>query len=767
MTTNPIQIIREATCWSHFCERLALFGSDPRYKKVKGDAFEYLTKFYLLTEPQFKLAFQEVHHHSELTAPLRDQLGLPHPEIGVDLVATLKDGTFCLIQCKFHQDSSQSVSYDELSTFFSITERNTTYEQLSHRLICTSADEITSRVSKIHNEKLGFITSFDYSQMDEARFDLIHEMIGGATPRIKPLTPRPHQTRAVNRAREYFASGEQTRGKFIHPCGAGKSLTAYWMARALGSGSVLIAVPSLALVKQTLAAWARESIANAEPVEFMAVCSDQDVSRNDDPAFKSLDLGIAVTTNAGKVANFINRPGIATKVVLVTYQSGGVIAEAADATQFKFDLGIFDEAHKTVGLRNKKFSLLIDDANVPMRQRIFMTATERVFRGTLAEIASMDDKELYGDIFDQLSFREALEVVPPILSDYRLITVTVSKREIENLIQENSRTKANGSAYSYVADGSTIAAMIALRRLTSERGIKHAISFHKSIQRAREFQELNSSVNLEPGSLGTFHSYHVSGKMSVGRRHRELERFRSHEPSVVSNARCLTEGVDIPAVDAVVFADPKQSVVDIVQASGRAMRVHAGKELGYIIIPVIIDDEDTALSDNAFNQLIRVVAAMGMNDDRIIDEAKRYASTPDRSGNEIMQFVEDPACTEVSFAELVDNLEIKIWDRLSFARSVVGESAFQGWIRNNKHLSPKTARNYGQAIRKISNDLVKLDMAFSSLEEITEHADLEGLRDKYFAIDRFKELDVRGKGMYSAGFNRLIEYQKFRQNDRG
>ena len=763
MRFDPLVMITQVTSWEAFYNRLSVeFGNQPEYKKLKGDAFEHLTKYYLLTEPIYASTFRNIYHHSEIPIVIKDQLLLPHPEVGVDLIAELYDGSYCAIQCKFHEDPNRNVSYDELSTFFSVTERRETFEKLSNRLICTSAKEISKTVSKLHNDKMGFITLMNYEGLNEERFEAIHELIKGSAKKFKAAEPRHHQIIALENVGRYFNSSGSDRGKIIHPCGSGKSLTAFWTAKNLGANKVLLAVPSLALIRQTLTVWAKESLANNLPISFMAVCSDEEINDSDDQALRTQDLGISVTTDPNKVIEFLQSARDGIKLLLTTYQSGEVVISASRELGYVFDLGIFDEAHKTVGQKDRKFSLLIDDDRISIGKKIFMTATERQFRGDSTDLYSMDDKKIYGDIIDELSFRGALEQSPPILCDYRLITVIVTKRDIEFLINENSMTKTNGLAYSFFEDGTTVAALIALRKLVLERDIKHAISFHKSIARAKDFSYLNDFINNNTTKLGYVHPYHVSGHMGTSDRQAEINRFIANTPSVISNARCLTEGVDIPAVDAVVFADPKQSVVDIVQAAGRAMRLSKDKDFGYIIIPVIIDEEKSDVYNQAFKQLITVIAALGMSDDRIIDEVKEHVARKEKATKSIIEFVSSNPTTDVNFSDLIDHLEIKIWDRLSFAKSVIGEADFQTWMQNCTTLSPKSIKNYGQAIRKISNDLVKLELAFSTLDDITENANLIELKNKYFSIQEYRELDIRGKSMYSAGFNKLIEYQKFK-----
>lgn len=744
--------------WRDFVQSLSNLGATE-----KGRAFEELTRLHLLSDPTFITKLDEVWHHSEVPQAIVDELGLQKPEIGVDLIAKVKDGTYWAIQCKFHQDPTKNVTYEELSTFFSITEREQTYPKLSHRLVCTSANGISHRVGKAHPDKLGYLTSSEYSNLGREQFEVFRQLLNGLASHPQPFMPRAHQERAKVKSEHYFRDTRNTRGKIIHPCGSGKSLTGYWIAQSLDAKSVLIAVPSIALVRQTLNVWTREAVANNIEMDWIAVCSDAEVSKSVDPSMQSVDLGVEVDTDPDKVASFLLRESEGIKVLITTYQSGQAASEGARQAGVIFDIGIFDEAHKTVGRRDKSFAFLLYDENVLVRKRVFMTATEREFKGNSDDILSMDDDEIYGSIIDQLSFKEALEQNPPILSDYKVVTNIVTRAEIEYLISNNKLVKSDGGDWSLEGDAQTLASLITLNKLISERQIKHVVSFHSSIPRARQFKELNTAVSQTNGALKEVAAFHVSGKDGIGHRAAELERFLAAEPSLITNARCLTEGVDVPAIDAVLFADPKQSVVDIVQAAGRALRRFQGKEFGYIIVPIVVDEINVDQLDAAFGQIISVISALGMSDERIVEEFRLLIAGKQERGR-IVEFETLTEISHVSFQELLSSIEIRVWDRLSFAKSVVGESAFAKWMRESTSLSDKSIKNYTQAVRKISNDLVRKKLAYSSLEEIMRSEDLDRLMEEYFSIPEYKELDVRGKGMYRAGFKKLIEFQRFTQD---
>lgn len=759
MSTLPISAITAADSWSDFEQSLKNLGTTE-----KGRAFEELSKLYLMTDPTFSTKIKEIWHHSEVPQRVVDELGLQRPEIGIDLVAEVNNGTFWAIQCKFHQDRSKNVTYDELSTFFSITERDRTYPKLSHRLICTSANGVSHRVGKAHPSKVGHLTSLEFSTLGSREFEIFRKLLDGHGSAPEPYKAREHQKRALKNSASYFRDSKNTRGKIIHPCGSGKSLTGYWVSELLDAKTVLIAVPSLALVRQTLSVWTREAVANNRDIDWIAVCSDEGVSTSDDPAMRTADLGIEVHTDTNLIAKFLSNHSIGTKVVITTYQSGRAVSESATNSGTCFDLGIYDEAHKTVGRKDKAFAHLLYNENIEVKRRVFMTATEREFKGNSDEILSMDDETIYGRIIDHLSFKEALEQNPPILSDYKVVSTVVTKAEIQRLLDNNKFVKSGGKDWSIEGDSSTLAALITLRKLVKEHGIKHAVSFHSNIARAKEFMELNAEATKAEGSFPNLTSFHVSGKDSTGDRAAELERFVNNEPSLITNARCLTEGVDVPAIDAVLFADPKQSKIDIVQAAGRALRKFEGKDFGYIIVPIVIEEGDDASINSAFNQIITVISALGMSDERIVEEFKALVSGRRESGR-IVEIDIPTSVVNIDFREFLSNIEILVWDRLSFAKSVIGESDFTKWMRETTKLSEKSIKNYSQAIRKISNDLVRLKLAYSSLDDLMQSEDLDRLKQEYFKIPDYKELDVRGKGMYSAGFNKLIEYHRAKRSN--
>ena len=268
-----------------------------------------------------------------------------------------------------------------------------------------------------------------------------------------------HQKKAIKNALDHFIQDKNRRGKMIMPCGTGKSLTGFWIAQEFDAKLIVVAVPSLALVKQTLNVWTCEFLAHKVMPDWICVCSDTGSGNVDADEFTAhtYDLGIPCTTKVDEIAAFLKKRSKAPRIVFTTYQSGRVLAQAAVKAKRTFDLGIMDEAHKTVGQKDKTFAHLLHEANIKIKKRLFMTATERQFIGSSDEIASMDDPDIYGEEFERLTFREAIEAKEPIICDYKFVTIGISEQEVRDLWNDNSYLRISGDELDEVATRSLAA----------------------------------------------------------------------------------------------------------------------------------------------------------------------------------------------------------------------------------------------------------------------------------------------------------------------
>jgi predicted helicase len=455
------------------------------------------------------------------------------------------------------------------------------------------------------------------------------------------------------------------------PCGTGKSLIGFWLADALNATTVVVAVPALWLIQQTLPVWLREFSArrHAEGLRWLCVCSDETVKEDTDSIIgHTQDLGYPCTTKTEEIVGWLDSTRTAKKrVIFATYQSGKVLAEALRKAGTEVDLGIMDEAHKTVGDKQRLFSHLLFDNNVLMKRRVFMTATERRFKGDSDAIVSMEDPTTYGDTIECQSFKEALEQHPPILSDYKIITMVISHRDIEQLVVENRYLRPEGAQWDNEVEAQMLASLVSLRKAMLKRKIKHAVSFHKTIERAETFRDFNDLYTKAVSEVGELEAFHVKGATPSGVRKRITAEFANADRSLITNARCLTEGVDIPNIDCVLFADPKKSTVDIVQAVGRALRPAKDKRCGYVLVPVIAGDEkgETFVESEAFAPVLKILRALATNDERIIEwfRAKNAGHKP--KGGIIEIEIDEKLAESIDLANFADKIETKVWSRLA------------------------------------------------------------------------------------------------------
>ena len=678
--------------WKSLNLELAKYTTSGR-AKLAGDIFEKLCKYFLQTEPEYRSELKNVWLLKEVKENVRKKLNLPSTDEGIDLIAETKDKKYWAIQCKYRSNPKDTLTVKgDLATFSNLAFN--VCKNISHGLVMTTAEKPPKKTKYLKG--IGYVTSESFLSLDDNSYEgwkYIQAKAKGKIIKPPKLSPRPHQIKAISKTLEYFKSNE--RGKVIMPCGTGKSLTAFWIARKMNAKNIIIAIPSLALLQQTLKVWTREYLLAGINPDWMCVCSDKTVSDDQDDFVTSIaDLGIDVTTDKSEIKKFLKTKSKNSKIIFTTYQSGKVTAQGAKG--FTFDLGIMDEAHKTVGHGEKPMAHLIHQKNIKIKKRLFMTATERLFRGDKDEYLSMDDPRDYGDIIYQLSFKEAIECKPPIISDYKIITFGIKSFEIEQIFNSNKFIQVKKEIKDIKAREFAIA--IALRKAIKKLKINNAISFHSSIRRADNFrkqQDLISKVYKDYGKLKTFH---VSGAMPTNERTSQMRLF-AESKGLMTNARCLTEGVDLPAIDCVVFTDPKRSKVDIVQAAGRAMRLAKGKKFGYILIPLIIPDNENATEaakDTAFEEIVTTIRALSTQDTRIADYLRGVAAgTKPRGGSPIDGITKINVLTKINEDKFNRSIQLKVWDRVAFGNYLNYDEA-EKFVRS---LQIKTSTEYASYLK--------------------------------------------------------------------
>lgn len=634
---------------------LRLAATDQR---DKGTLFELLAKSWLETAPEYSDLFDKVWSFSDWAK----ENGKPQNDTGVDLVARQAiDGKLVAIQCKFYPEN-HIMDMKNFGTFFTTLNK----EHFDSGIIFSTTD----RWSKNADEALEGTSkpvvriglhAMEDSGVDWNAFSLTKPE---ALELVAKKTPFPHQSEAIGEAIKHFESN--SRGKLIMACGTGKTYTSLKIAEKLvpNGGTMLFLVPSIALLSQSLKEWKREA---TRPITAYAVCSDSKIGRRrDSEDIQVADLAYPATTDTKKLATHFSGNKAAENgftVIFSTYQSLSVVAKAQAVGVPEFDLVICDEAHRTTGVtesgdEESSFVKIHDNSFLRASKRLYMTATPRIYLEQSkqkalemdADVASMDDPTKYGEEFFRLNFGEA--VSKNLLSDYKVLVLAVSENHVSKQLQKlltkdgelnlddatkivgcyNGLRKRSSNPVDFSVDSSPM---------------KSAVAFTRSINDSKKFAEMFTTVvatlNVEANEKDALvaEADHVDGTYNMEERSKLLDWLKQSTSEntvrILSNARCLSEGVDVPSLDAVLFLNPRESQVDVVQSVGRVMRKSKGKDYGYVILPITVPIGKTAeeaLSDNNRYKVVwQVLQALRSHDERfdaMINKIEINGATDDR-----------------------------------------------------------------------------------------------------------------------------------------
>ena len=643
------------------------------HTRDQGDRLERLTKEFLTKDSIQSRLYKKVYLWKDWDG--RENFG----DIGIDLVAENVDGGVTAIQCKFYDEHS-TIAKEHIDSFISASGR----KPFTHRIIVSTTDKWSKNAEKMLEEqrfpvqRMGLQTFRD-SNIDWSTYSL--DDPGEQQVSYKPHKElRPHQDTAITRTLKGLQKDD--RGQLIMACGTGKTFTAIRLAEKFaeqngGHARVLFMVPSLALMSQSISEFSNEI---EGPFHAYAVCSDSKVGRekkrggaNADLAdLRVEDLQLPATTDGAELAAAMNANPLdeGLEVVFSTYHSIDAVSEAQAAGIGEFDLIICDEAHRTTGVTladesESNFVKIHDDNWVAGRKRVYMTATPKIFNEDTkfqasekaAVLCSMDDVDTFGVPFYRIGFGEAVE--KGLLTDYKVLVLGVSESQIATSFQNLLADESNELAIDDVAKLVGCWNGLAKRRsgeLEASFGddlepMKRAVAFSRSIKDSqkieREFEDLvrinlRNRENDDPTDDLGVQVRHIDGGFNAQSR-AELLNWLKQEPNeegpicrILTNARCLTEGVDVPNLDAVLFLNPRNSMVDVIQAVGRVMRRAEGKKYGYIILPIAIPDGMStaqALSDNKRYKVVwQVLQALRAHDERMdatIHQIELNASDPE------------------------------------------------------------------------------------------------------------------------------------------
>lgn len=675
----------------NFKEILHKFRTESFTEKEKGTKFERLMRSWLLTDPRYN-ELEKVWLWEEF--PGRKDFG--GTDTGIDLVAKTEMGDYWAIQCKCYAEDA-TIDKPAVDSFLATSSRTFTNEvtfqttRFSNRVWISTTSHWGSNAEEAIRNQEPPVTRVGMADLNSSPVDWQKLLDGltGNSALVEGKKPRKHQLDAISKAYTHYITEGNDRGKLIMACGTGKTYTSLLIAEQLlnGKGLVLFMVPSIALLGQSLNAWSADA---GKPIKAVCICSDSKASRKiqknkyDDADDSVVDLAVPASTNPKSIASQLKkyRSHDGLVVVFSTYQSIDAVSEAQQEILSEtngeygvFDFIICDEAHRTTGVKlsdkdESNFTKIHSNDNVKGRKRLYMTATPRLY-GESAKVkasekdcilCSMDDEALYGKEFYRVNFSYAVQ--NGLLTDYKVLVLTVGENDVPDNIKRDitdTTTELNFDDTSKL-----IGVINGLSKMiqgddhrtwdTDPNMMRRAVAFcssiDKSASRAGIASKYVASVlpqisekydkNLDAESLShtvSITAKHIDGSMNSQERNGILQ-WLAEEPEnerecrVVTNVRCLSEGVDVPSLDAVLFLSARNSQVDVVQSVGRVMRTfHKGqpdeKKYGYIIIPIVVPSnvsaEDALDNSKTFDVVWNILNALRSHDDRFQATVEKIA----------------------------------------------------------------------------------------------------------------------------------------------
>ncbi|MBQ8848019.1 MAG: DEAD/DEAH box helicase [Candidatus Gastranaerophilales bacterium] len=765
-----------------------------KYRKIafserdKGTRFERLMQAYLKTDPRYTSELKEVWLWNEF--PYRSDFG--GKDIGIDIVVKTYKDEYWAVQCKCFQENNR-ITKPDVDTFLATSSKiffdeNGTQQKFTHRLWISTTNKWNSEAENTIKNQDPPVSRLSLLELEESPvdWDKLDEGISGSGARAKKKTPMKHQLKAINDTHEYFKT--KNRGKLIMACGTGKTYTSLKIAEneTGGKGLILFLVPSIALLGQTLNEWYSEA---EEKLNAICICSDPTASKKtsknetDDNLTSVTDLALPASTNVHNIVKQFKWIQATKKegmtVVFSTYQSIDVIAKAQAelisefGDKAEFDLIICDEAHRTTGVilaGNKEesaFTKVHDNQIIKSKKRLYMTATPRLYDDNAKQkatdnnciLCSMDDEGLYGEEIYRIGFGEAVQ--NNLLSDYKVLVLTLTDDQVPDTLQK----AISNPEYEINTDDAT--KLIGCINALSKRMIKYAgqeneaellsatdpnpmhtaVAFCPNIKASQKIKNIfnthsesyyESLSEEERNEVVNVEADHVDGGMGASMRDEKLS-WLKHAPTdgkecrILTNVRCLSEGVDVPSLDAVMFLSARNSQVDVVQSVGRVMRRAQGKKYGYIIIPVAVPlnvkPEEALDKNDNFKVVWTVLNALRAHDDRfnaMINKIDLNKKNPNDNGTVIVGGVprhEDDGGAKDSATNKRERVEEKLSDNVVkqltmqfgelqsviYARMVQKVGSRKYWEQWAKDIAQIAQRHVDRITRIVADEKYKAD----------------------------------------------------------
>jgi len=581
----------------------------------KGVYFEYFCKLYFELEPITKINYEKFYLYTEIPLKLKKQINLPTKDKGIDCIAINYNNDIFAIQVKYRSNKDKVIPFGELATFPALAFG--TNVKVNGGIFFSNCNDVCD---ELRNDKYinVLFNSLD-EKCDKLFWQNVRECIGNKPiTKYTPLKPLKHQESIINACKIHYDNDNKNDGRLYLACGTGKTFVSYWISiRELKCNSIFIVVPSLYLLSQTYETWMKETQYDKDKYHFILIGSEMD-KKND------LLCEYKPTTDKHKIVKELKKNK---KIVVVTtYHSSNLLIDACKKLKYKFDFGIYDEAHRTVGEENKCFTIMIK-SGIEMK-RLFMTATEKIYNyekskksdNEKEKVLSMDNEKIYGKVIYRYSMKQAIE--DEVLVDYRLVAPFItSDKYTEEILNNNFVNDDNG-----IYDARTILTGLMIILSIEQYKFKHLLIFSNTNERAKNIIEfIENYINKTDHTLNEkINCKFLSGNDSMNVRKSEVKEFEKCKIGIISSARIFGEGVDMKICDAVCFADSKDSSVDIVQYVGRCLRKYdeMPNKLSHVLIPFILDESNEFFDyvNQSYLKIRKILKILGTTDEMVTEK---------------------------------------------------------------------------------------------------------------------------------------------------
>lgn len=756
--------------------------------KDKGDIFEYITFYLFKLSPILNANLQEIWFYDDIPIKIKKELNLPSKDKGIDLLAII-DKKYYAIQCKYRQDSNSKINWQDISTFYGLSFGMT--DKIFSGYFVTNTYNLCEQVNA-SNKVIAVYGDFFDNNIPDNFFENIRKIINQKEiiP-YKRKIPLYHQYTCMCKTQTYFMTDEcdnldsdeeleeeefaeelekksndesdkdeldeesnkdlledlnespndnftkianyNKRGYIEMACGTGKSLTAFWIDQLFQHKITVVFVPSLYLLSQIYIEWVKESYAENTKISYILIGSDVDVESEVTEKIN----GIYSTTDVIEIKQQIEKHKQNKIVIICTYQSSEKLQEACK--DIVIDFAIFDEAHKTVGQVNKKFTSMISDDNIKINKRLFMTATPKIYSSSDDNIISMDNEEYYGRKIYVYNTGQA--ITDRILVDYQIISIIAQNKDIEEDILKNKlvqlKTAFNAEESHYLG---TI--LLILKKI-HDGTCNHLVTYHNRVDKGVKFADFLEKVNNILYADKKIYVSSLDGKYSMDKRKKIIKEFVKNEKGILCSARVLNEGVNIPIIDGICFVDARFSTIDLVQCIGRGLRIHGKKKICSVLIPTFIENLNDEFDNKIYGSLIRILKALKESDKGIVEyfEMKSCGNIGTRKLIKVEGFKNILLeSKEIDLNKWNDSIMDCVWKCIDNFNAVYEK--LKNWVEENKRIPSDKSKNTLEKQLGRWCSRKRVDKKQNRLEK-DKIDKLEKITGWYWKQDSFNELYIK------------------------